>query len=151
MGIAKLSSLLKFLGGGEPNETERRQLYKEALLMTLARASSSDSNVNPVEVETVQKIVQQHTGEAVSTADVRVAAASEIFETATLDQYLSRVTRKLRSDERATIVRSLAEVIHSDVKVTSREIDFFNKAARALKATPAEIAGLTIQEPVARK
>jgi hypothetical protein len=57
----------------------------------------------------------------------------------------------LRSDERATIVRSLAEVIHSDVKVTSREIDFFNKAARALKATPAEIAGLTIQEPVARK
>lgn len=146
MGIANLNNLLKFVGGGELSEDERRKVFKEALLMTLARASSSDSNVSAVEVQTVQRIIQRVIGEEVSAADIRVAAASELFETATLDHYLSRVTRKLRSDERATIVRTLADVILSDVKVTWREIEFFNKMALALQATPAEIAGLTEQE-----
>lgn len=151
MGIANLSNLLKFVGGGKLSEEERRKVFKEALLMTLARASSSDSNVSAVEVQTVQRIIQRVIGEEVSAADIRVAAASELFETATLDQYLSRVTRKLRSDERAMIVRTLAEVILSDVKVTWREIEFFNKMALALKATPAEIAGLTEQEATEKK
>ncbi len=145
MGIASLSNVLKIFGGGEPSEEERHHLFKEALLMTLARASHSDANVSPVEVETVRKIVERVTGEKVTEADVRVAAASELYETASLDRYLGRVTRKLHSEERSAIVQSLAEVIKSDVRVSSREVDFFNSVATALKATPAELAGLNEQ------
>jgi reverse gyrase len=44
----------------------RRRVFKEVLLMTLARASSSDSNVSAVEVQTVQRIIQRVIGEEVS-------------------------------------------------------------------------------------
>lgn len=143
MSIASLSNIARIFGGKEPNEEERRRVFKEALLMTLARASHSDANVSPVEVESVRQIVQRVTGEEISAADVRIAAASELYETASLDHYLGRVTRKLRPDERSTIVQCLGEVINSDVRVSSREVEFFNSVAHALKATPAEIVGLT--------
>lgn len=146
MSIASLNNVLKIFGGGEPTEEERRRLYKEALLMTLARASHSDANVSPVEVETVQKIVERVTGESVTPADVRIAAGSELYEKAPLDHYLGRVTRKLRAHERSTIVCCLAEVIKSDVRVSPREVAFFDSVAQSLRATPAEIAGLTVEE-----
>jgi uncharacterized tellurite resistance protein B-like protein len=40
-------------------------------------------------------------------------------------------------------VQSLAEVIKSDTEVSVLEIDFFNSVAEALKATPAELIGLS--------
>lgn len=146
MGISSLRNILKIFGGGEPSPEERRELFKEALLMTLARASSSDANVNPVEVETVRSCVERIAGEPVTAADVRVAAASELYETAPLDHYLGRATRKLDSKERSTIVQCLAEVIRSDVRISSREIRFFDDVVEALGATPAETAGLLEEE-----
>ena len=35
--------------GKEPSDSERDALFKEVLLMTLARASSSDAAIDPVE------------------------------------------------------------------------------------------------------
>jgi uncharacterized tellurite resistance protein B-like protein len=110
--------------------------------MTLARASSSDTDINHVEVESVVAIVARETGESVTTADVRVAAASELYETARLDQYLGKVGRKLKSEERSRILTCLAEVIRSDVRVSPREVSFFNWIAEALQVTPADIVGL---------
>jgi uncharacterized tellurite resistance protein B-like protein len=129
-------------GGTVTSDAERQNLFKEALLLTLARATSSDVNIRPVEVETVRKILQSATGEDVSAADVRVAAASELYETAALDDYLHAIGRKLGSRERAILVGSLAEIVRSDRRVSPKEIDFFNWAVSALRATPAEIAGL---------
>lgn len=142
MSLANLSNILKIFGGKEPNESERQQLFKEALMMTLSRASSSDTDTNPVEVETVRDIVERETGESLSAADVRVAAHSELYESAPLDQYLGRVTKKLLPEERARILVCLAEVIKSDVRVSPREVAFFNWVAKALHVTPAEIVGL---------
>lgn len=146
MSLASLSNIAKFFSGREPSEGERQQLFKEALLMTLARASNSDANVSPVEVDSVQEIVRRETGEEVSLADVRVAAKSELYERATLDHYLAGVSRKLTSEERSRVLRCLAEVIHSDVRVSSREVAFFDWVAHALKATPSEIVGLVEQD-----
>lgn len=143
MSIANLSTVLKIFGGSEPSAEEQEHVFKEALLMTLARASRSDTNVSPVEVDSVRRIVQRVTGEEVSAADVHVAARSELYETASLDHYLGHVTRALRSDQRSAIVHGLAEVIKSDTRVSSHEVGFFNAVVYALKATPAEIAGLT--------
>ena len=142
MAIIDLGNVLKIFGGGAPSPGEREQLVKEVLLMTLARASSSDSNTNPVEVATVQSVLKEVTGEDISAADVRVAAASEIFETAPLEKYLSSVSRSLSSSDRATIARSLARVIRSDTQVSEAEVEYFNRIAAALGATAAELAGL---------
>lgn len=146
MAIASLSNVLRIFGGGEADAEQRRELYKEALLMTLARASSSDANVSPVEVETVRKLVERETGETVTEADVRVAAASELYEKAPLESYLGRISRKLTSEERSTIARGLAEVIKSDVRISSREVRFYDAVIEALGATPSEIAGLDVEQ-----
>lgn len=142
MAIADLSNVLKIFGGSEPSEEERQALFREVLVMTLARATSADANINTAEVDTVQQIVQRTIGEEVPAADIRVAARSEIYEKAPLNDYLSSVAKKLNSTERVAIARALADVIHSDCRISEREVDFFDSVARALKITPAELAGI---------
>jgi uncharacterized tellurite resistance protein B-like protein len=144
MGIANLRHVLKIFSGSDLNAEEEIVLFGEVLLMTLARASSADANTHPVEVETVRKIVLEATGEDVSDADVRVAAASELYETASLEKYLLSCGRRLSPSSRVTTVEALAEVIKSDTQVTSREVQFFDMVARALGVTPAELAGLVV-------
>lgn len=142
MSIANLSHVLKIFRGSDLSPEEQTVLFGEVLLMTLSRASSSDANTHPVEVDTVRQIVLRVTGEDVSEADIRVAAASELYESASLDKYLTSCGRKLSPSSRVTTVQALAEVIKSDTQVTSREIQFFDMVARALAVTPAELAGL---------
>ena len=142
MAIMDLGNVLRIFSGGKSNPTSHKDLVKEVLLMTLARASSSDNNTKPVEVDTVQDVIREETGEDISTADIRVAASSEIFERAPLEKYLSSVASSLTPHDRARIAKSLARVIKSDVAVADQEIAFFNKVAAALEVTPAELAGL---------
>ena len=143
MSIADLSNVLSIFGGSEPDPEKQQELFKEVLLMTLARASSSDSNIQQIEVESIQGILKQETGEEFSIADVRKAARSDLYETVPLRKYLSSASRKLKSDDRVTVIQTLAEVIRSDTEVSVLEIDFFNSVAEALKATPAELIGLS--------
>ena len=143
MSIADLSNVLSIFGGSEPDPEKKKELFKEVLLMTLARASSSDSNIQEIEVESIQGILQRETGDEFSVADVRKAARSDLYEKVPLRKYLSSASRKLSSADRVRIVRTLAEVIRSDTEVSVLEIDFFNSIADALKATPAELMGLS--------
>jgi len=143
MSIADLSNVLSIFGGSEPDPEKQKELFKEVLLMTLARASSSDSNIQQIEVESIQGILQKETGEEFSVADIRKAARSDLYETVPLRKYLSSASRKLKSEDRVTVIQTLAEVIRSDTEVSVLEIDFFNSVAEALKATPAELIGLS--------
>ena len=143
MSIADLSSVLAIFGGSEPDPEKQKELFKEVLLMTLARASSSDSNIQQIEVESIQGILQKETGEEFSVADIRKAARSDLYETVPLRKYLSSASRKLKSEDRVTVIQTLAEVIRSDTEVSVLEIDFFNSVAEALKATPSELIGLS--------
>ena len=142
MAIMDLGNVKKIFGGAKSSPEQRQDLLKEVLLMTLARASSSDSNTNPVEVDTVQRVMKEVTGETVSTADIRVAAASEIFERAPLERYLGSVASELTSHDRVTVAQSLARVIKSDVRISQQEVEYFNKIVAALGVTAAELAGL---------
>lgn len=143
MSIADLSTVLAIFGGSEPDPEKQKELFKEVLLMTLARASSSDSNIQQIEVESIQGILQKETGEEFSIADIRKAARSDLYETVPLRKYLSSASRKLKSEDRVTVIQTLAEVIRSDTEVSVLEIDFFNSVAEALKATPSELIGLS--------
>ena len=143
MSIRDFSNVLKIFSGSDTTPEEQDELVREALVMTLSRAASADANISPCEVETVQAIIKRETGDDVSTADIKVAARSELFETAPLEKYLSSVARKIEDNDRARIARALAEVIKSDVQVTSREVNFFNEMAEALGVSAAGLAGLT--------
>ena len=142
MSIANLGNIMKIFGGAEPTEEEKQTLFKEAALMTVARATASDANIKPVEVTTVREIIERVTGEDVSDADVRMAANSSLYEKAPLDRYLAQAARTLDVKKRIVIAEALAEVILSDERVSTAEIDFFNMVAGAFQLTPAELAGL---------
>ncbi len=146
MSISNFSNILKIFGGGQPTEEEKQELFKEVAVMTLARATASDSNIKPVEVETVGAIIERVIGEEVTEAEVRVQANSKLFESEPLEKYLTRAGRVLAVQDRITIAEALAEVIVSDAKVTNKEINFFNMVAAAFQLTPAELAGLVAND-----
>ena len=143
MGIADLGNVLKIFGGSDISAEKQQALFQEVLLMVLARASSSDSSIQSIEVTTIRDIVERETGNAIDEQDVRRAARTELYETTPLDKYLASASRKLLDRDRVAIVHLLAEVIRSDTEVSVLEVDFFNRVVGALKATPAEIAGLS--------
>jgi uncharacterized tellurite resistance protein B-like protein len=136
----------KIFGGGAPTDEEKAQLFKEVAMMVLARATASDTNIKPVEIETVRLIIERVTGEETTDADVRVAANSQLFEKEPLERYLNRAGRVLDVADRVTIAEALAEVIVSDAKVTTKETNFFNMVASAFHLTPAELAGLVAED-----
>lgn len=142
MAIADLKNVLKLFGGSDASDVEQEELRKEVMLMTLARAADADINIQKVEVDRIRAILKEWTGEDFTAADIRVAARAELYAEADLRKYLSSVRKKLRSRDRAAVVKALADVFHSDRTVSVLEIDFFNRTVEALQASPAEIAGL---------
>ncbi len=143
MAIANLNSVLKSFGKSSPSEEKQKELYREVLLMTLARASRSDAKIHPVEIETIQQIMQQETGQELTEADIRKAAGPHLNESAKLCKYLRSVRRQLKLENKTTILQALADVIKSDTEINVLEIDFFYQVADALRITPAEQLGLT--------
>jgi len=143
MSIADLKNVLKIFGGSDIGSDAQQELYKEVLLMVLARASSSDANIQTVEIESIQTIISNETGDDVSVQDVRRAGRTELYESTPLDKYLGSARKKLADEERVKIIHLLAEIIKSDTTVSVLEVDFFNMVAGALRVSAAEIAGLT--------
>ena len=142
MAIADLKNVLKIFGGSEVSEEEQKDLFKEVLLMTLARAADADINIQTVEVEHIAKILKAHTGQDFSAADIRVAARAELYADSTLRKYLASVNRKLTAAQRAETMRALGDVFRSDQTVSVLEVDFYNRVAEALQVSPADLAGL---------
>ena len=142
MSIADLSSVLRIFSASSQSKEDQEKLYKEVLLMTLARASSSDANMQPVEILSIQGIMQRETGQEITEADIRKASRPDLYESANLRKYLRSVQGQLDSDSKTTILKSLADVIKSDTEISVLEVDYFNRVADALNATPAELAGL---------
>lgn len=143
MPIADLNSVLKIFGGSSPSVDEQQSLFAEVLLMVLGRASSSDANMHPVEIETIQGIMRRVTDQELTAADIRKAARPELYAEANLQKYLRSVQKQLKTDDRIAIAQSLAEVIKSDCDISVLEVDFFNQTSDALKITPAELVGIS--------
>ena len=142
MAIADLKNVLQIFGGSDASPAGENELYKEVLLMTLARAANADINIQTVEVDRIREILKEHTGDDFSAADIRVAARAELYADATLVKYLNTVYKKLSVEHRAETVNALADVFRSDKNVSVLEVDFFDKVAEALRVTPSQMAGL---------
>jgi uncharacterized tellurite resistance protein B-like protein len=146
MAIADLSNVLNIFRGSDIDADAQSALYKETMLMTLARAADADINIQNVEVERVQQLLKDHTGEDFSTKDIRLAARDELYAQATLQKYLTSVRKKLSDEQRGEIICTLADVFRSDAVVSPLEVDFFNGVADSLQVTPAQVAGLNVGE-----
>ncbi|MGI9238631.1 MAG: TerB family tellurite resistance protein [Woeseiaceae bacterium] len=142
MAIADLKNVLKIFGGSDVSADQENELYKEVLLMTLARAADADINIQTVEVDRIREILKEHTGDDFSSADIRVAARAELYAEATLVKYLSSVYKKMSDAHRAETIQALADVFRSDAMVSVLEVDFFDNVAEALRVKPSQIAGL---------
>ncbi len=142
MAIADLKNVLQIFGGSDVTDDQQNELFKEVLLMTLARAANADINIQTVEVERIQEILKSHTGEDFSSADIRVAARAELYAEATLRKYLGSVRKKMTDANRYDTIQALADVFRSDKNVSVLEIDFFDRVATALQVSPSQIAGL---------
>ena len=118
-------------------------VYRELLLMVLARAADADAHTDAAEVETVQRVLQEHLGEDISSADVRVASKSALYESAPLEKYVARIGPKLSLSQRVNLVHALVEVVRADAKVASAEADYFNRICDALQLSFADVMGLT--------
>ena len=143
MVFGDFSSVLKIFGAPPPSEEKQKELYREVLLITLARASNSDANIHPVEIETIQQIMQRETGQELTEADIRRAARPDMYDSVKLRKYLRSVQRQLKAEDKITIMQALADVIRSDTQINVLEIDFFNRVAVALRITPPELPELT--------
>ncbi len=142
MTITERISVLKLFSGSSPSEEEQNELYSEVLLKILARGSNSDSNIHPLEIETIQQIMQRETGHLLTEPDIRMAARSHLNESAKLRKYFRSARRQLNLEDRIKIAQSLADVIKSDAQINVLEIDFFNRAVDALGIPRAEQFGL---------
>tara|TARA_B110000444_G_scaffold249459_1_gene274600 strand:+ start:829 stop:1266 length:438 start_codon:yes stop_codon:yes gene_type:complete len=142
MSLLNFSKITELLKDDKRGAKHKQELFKEVMLMVLARVTRVDSNIEEVELQKVQEVLKEELGQDISIAEIRTASSSEIFETQSLESYLSSATRKLNERERMLILASLKKVIHSDEIIRSDELDFFDRVASALRATPSEIAGL---------
>ena len=136
--FSTIKDLITDLSAGKDEEV----LFKEVILLVLARATRADSNVESIEVEHIQKALRELTGEEFSRGDILTASSSEIYETQSLERTLANAARKLGQEKRSVILSCLADLIRADSSVRDQELEFFDQVATALKATPSEIAGL---------
>jgi len=129
-------------GGEEAAEESGRSLAHEVLLKSLARMSYADTHIADIEVETIQRIYQETTGEEISRGDVRVAARADIYEEESFEKYLAGVQGSLSDDDKKMIMTALAAVIRADGSVSPFEVDFFNQVCEALKVPAACLSDL---------
>ena len=142
MAILNLSSVLKIFGGGELSDAEKAELFEEAIFMTLARATASDTNIAQVEVQKVQEILKRETGKDVEAKDIRVEAIQHAFETASFDSLLEKAGEQLDQSQRMAIAKALRDLMKSDDNVSPFEAEFFNTVIADLKLDAADVSGL---------
>ena len=95
MASATLNNVLKVFGA-KPTEQEQSALAEEVMLMTLSRATAADTNIKEVEVDMVRSVLEKNLGKNYSSADIRIAANSEMYEVAPLQEYLASASSKMR-------------------------------------------------------
>ncbi len=133
---------IKRLFSGKQGAAPAPEVYRELLLMVLARATNADAYTHPAEVEVVQNVLEAHLGERIESSDVRIAARSAIYETTPLEKFIARVGPQLPISDRRAIINALIDVLKADERVAASEASYFNMVAAALQLDFADVAGL---------
>jgi len=128
------AQVLKVVRGlfAEPTAEEKKDLFKETLLLVLARATSADANIAPSEVTEVQAIYKREIGEEIEEKDVRIAALSENYRETSYESVLSKANSYIEYADKKRISDALKEILKADQRVNMMEVEFFNKTVSAL-------------------
>ena len=136
MALVDLSRIKQLFGGDRSDPGP--DAYRELLVMVLARATDVDAYTDHAEVEVVQKVLCEYLGEEISSADVRIASKSRLYEAAPLEKYVAAIGSKLPKEQRLKLIHALVEVLRADERVASAESGYFNLVCDALNLTFAE-------------
>lgn len=142
MSIASLMNIFKAFRDEELDPEQRTELMHETLLLTLARASSVDAQVDAIEISAIQKAIKEAIDVEVSEVDVRAAAKSELFEAVSVETALHRLSSRLSDEDRMLVVTKLGDVIRSDSRVNQFELDYFDRVVKALRVRPSMLVGI---------
>ena len=146
MNISSITSLITYFTSYQLSPEERKSLINETALLTLARATSSDFNIRPVEVTTVQRALKENTGIEVSEAEIRIAAKSELFEKEPLERHLKDISRFLDLDAKMLILEALTEVIKADERISPKEVEFVNMIGAAFQLRISDVLKIKADE-----
>ncbi len=141
MATIDLSYIRGLFGDNFKNEGDA-EAYRELMVMVLARATDADCYTHPAEVAAVQSVIKEHLDEDISEEDIHSVATTDLYQSAPLEKYISRLAPKLSIEQRKSIVHGLMEVLVSDGQVAASEVEYFNGVVMALRLTYAEVVGL---------
>ena len=115
---------------------------EDAIIKTLSVMTKADIHISQVEVDVVQAVIKEELGIELSSAEIRVAAVSEYSQDYDIASYLKKVSSKLELDDKKLIMRSLVRVVRADNHVSDQEKKMFNKVAKALALSAADLVSL---------
>ncbi|MEM6485341.1 MAG: hypothetical protein AAF662_10195, partial [Pseudomonadota bacterium] len=79
-------------------------LFRELFVLVMARATEADSFTHPAEIKTVQEVIKTQLDMDLSSAEIRTAALSKVYEAAPLPKVLADAALKLSMDQRRSIL-----------------------------------------------
>ena len=139
MALVNLENL-KSLMCTESSSDGERETFKTLLFTILSKASRVDLHTDSSEVEAIQKIMLEYTGETYEAGTIRAEAIEQSQEESL--RPVAKAAAKLPEGLRVLAIDALANVMKADDQISYAEIDYFNAVAGAMRLSFADVAGL---------
>ena len=139
MALVDLKKLKGLVNAGTSGADDR-EIFGQLLFTILTKAARIDLHTDASEVEAIQKIMKEYTGEIYESAAVRTAAAGQAAERSL--RPVSKLAAKLPEDMRVLAINALKELMGADERISHAEIEYFNAVASAMRLSFADVAGL---------
>ena len=139
MALVNLQSL-KSLMTSTTSADDDRESYKTLLFTILTKASRVDLHSDGTEIELIQKIMFDYTGETYDAGSIRAEAIAQAQGESL--RPVAKLAAKLPESMRVLAIDALASVIRADDNISYAEIDYFNAVAGAMRLSFADVAGL---------
>ena len=139
MALVNLENL-KSLMCTESSSDSERETFKTLLFTILSKASRVDLHTDSSEVEAIQKIMLEYTGETYEAGTIRAEAIEQSQEESL--RPVAKAASKLPEGLRVLAIDALASVMRADDQISYAEIDYFNAVAGAMRLRFADVAGL---------
>lgn len=139
MALVDLENLKSLVKAGS-SAVDERDTFKTLLLTILTKASRVDLHTDSAEVEIIQRIMQEYTGESYDGATIRSEAIAQAQESSL--RPVAKLASKVSEDMRVLAIGALKEVMAADDRISYAEIDYFNAVAAAMRLSFADVAGL---------
>ena len=139
MALVNLQNL-KSLMTSTTSADDDRENYKTLLFTILTKASRVDLHTDGSEVELIQKIMLEYTGETYDAGSIRAEAIAQSQDESL--RPVAKLAAKLPESMRVLAIDALASVMRADDQISYAEIDYFNAVAGAMRLSFADVAGL---------